>query len=70
MSNNIIKETIEWRLIALVITFIITYTWTGKIIEASGLTISLNLAKTLAFYMWRKFKQGPIKPFSRESDNS
>ena len=55
-----IKETIEWRLIAIVITFTITYLWTGKLIEATGLTIALNLTKTLAYYIWRKVKLGHI----------
>jgi uncharacterized membrane protein len=53
-----IKETIEWRLIAIAITFVITYLWIGKLIEATGLTIALNLAKTIIYYIWRKIKLG------------
>ena len=56
-----VRETIEWRIIAFAITFIITYLWTGKILEAGGLTIALNVSKTVAFYIWSKFKKGHIK---------
>jgi uncharacterized membrane protein len=56
-----VKETIEWRIIAIFITFIITYLWTGKVIEATGLTIALNLTKTICFYLWRKIKQGHFR---------
>jgi uncharacterized membrane protein len=58
-----IKETIEWRLIAVFITFLITYLWTGKLIEATGLTLALNLTKTLAFYLWRKIKKGHLRGY-------
>ena len=54
------KETIEWRIIAIIITFIITYAWTGKLIEAASLTIVLNLTKSLVYYFWRKIKLGDI----------
>jgi len=29
-----IRETIEWRSLAIVLTFLITYLWTGKLLEA------------------------------------
>ena len=56
-----VKETIEWRLIAVVLTFTITYLWTGKLLEATGLTLILNLTKTIAYYLWRKYKLGHHK---------
>jgi uncharacterized membrane protein len=62
---NTVKETIEWRVIAFVITFIITYIWTGKLLEASGLAIALNVSKTVAFYLWRKYKKGHIGKLTR-----
>ena len=67
MKMNIIRETIEWRIIAFAITFIITYLWTGKLLEASGLTIALNVTKTVAFYLWRKLRQGHTKELSKKT---
>lgn len=60
-----VKETIEWRLIAVIITFLITYLWTGKVLEATGLTIALNAVKTLAFYLYRKIKKGHLREHFR-----
>jgi uncharacterized membrane protein len=67
---NTVKETIEWRLIAFAITFIITYLWTGKLLEASGLAIALNLSKTVAFYLWRKFKKGHVRKLWRKINST
>lgn len=54
MSN--LRATFEWRVIATLLTFLITYIWTGKFLEATGLTIALNLSKTIAFYFWNKYR--------------
>lgn len=62
---NTVKETIEWRVIAFAITLLITYLWTGKLLEATGLTIALNATKTVAYYLWRKYKKGHIKSLFR-----
>lgn len=56
-----IRETIEWRIIAVTITFIITFIWTGKILEAGGLTIVLNAVKTVVYYLYLKVKKGHIR---------
>ena len=56
-----IKETIQWRVIAFILTFLITFLWTGKLLEATGLAILLNVVKTVAFYLWLKVKKGHIK---------
>jgi uncharacterized membrane protein len=65
-----IRETIEWRAIAFAITFFITYLWTGKLLEASGLTIALNLSKTVAFYIWSKYRKGHIKELAGKLSKS
>ena len=63
---NTVKETLEWRVIAFIITLVITYLWTGKLIEATGLAILLNVAKTVAYYLWRKYKKGHAKLLLRK----
>ncbi len=63
---NTVKETLEWRLIAFTITLAITFFWTGKLLEATGLAILLNVSKTLAYYLWRKYKKGHIKLIIRK----
>ena len=56
-----VRETIEWRALAFVITLLVTYLWTGKLLEATGLTIVLNTTKTVAYYLYLKFKKGHFK---------
>lgn len=56
-----LKETIKWRIIAVCITFTITYLWTGSIRDATPLTITLESAKTIGFYLWRKIENRRIR---------
>lgn len=61
-----IRETIEWRVIAFAITLVITYFWTGKLMEATGLAILLNASKTVAYYLYLKYKKGHIGELLRK----
>jgi len=54
---KILRETIEWRLIATSIAFLVTYFWTGEVIKATSLTIVLAISKTAGYYTWRKLKK-------------
>lgn len=56
-AMNILKETIEWRIIATLIAFLVTYLWTGEIIKATGLTFVLAISKSAGYYTWRKIKE-------------
>ena len=54
--SPLFKNTIQWRFIAVALTFLITYLWTGKIMTSLGLGITLNVVKTVAFYFWLKWR--------------
>ena len=54
-------ETIEWRLIAIVITFVITYIWTGKILESTAFALILQGIKAIVFYFWLKYREPKLR---------
>lgn len=47
-------KTVSWRIIAILINLIVSYTFTGKLIEASSISIFQMIASTAAFYMYEK----------------
>jgi uncharacterized membrane protein len=59
-----ILKTITWRVIAFLISFIIVYIWTGRVIESVELAIILNIIKMLAYYIhervWNNIKFGKL----------
>jgi len=58
MRKTIIK-TLTWRVIALTITFLVCYYFTGHIINSMNMAIVLNLIKTGAYFaheiLWEKY---------------
>jgi uncharacterized membrane protein len=54
-----LKETFEWRAIALVLDFLVVWLLTGQLGLAAGFTAVDFVVKTIAFYVWRWAKHGP-----------
>lgn len=50
------KETIEWRIIATFLDFVIIYLYTGVYKKAGILMIILCISKTIAYYIHRKIR--------------
>lgn len=48
-----LKETIEWRLIAIAIDFVVLFVITGRVAVAVSFASVDLVVKTLAFYGWR-----------------
>ena len=53
---NSLKATIEWRIIASLIDFVVVYIWTGELWIAGGLTITLIILKSITFFLWHKIR--------------
>ncbi|MDX1607673.1 MAG: sulfate adenylyltransferase [Candidatus Spechtbacterales bacterium] len=52
---KLFAETIQWRIIAILLTLGVTYFWTGSVVEATGFTAVLELVKMTSYYLWRRF---------------
>lgn len=49
-----LRATLEWRFLAVVIDFAVTFAWTGELWAATGLTVVLLVVKSVIFYGWMK----------------
>lgn len=54
-------ETIEWRIIAIIITFAVTYIWTGKVLESGVFALVLQGIKAVVFYFWLKYREPKLR---------
>ena len=52
-----VKKTITWRIIAIIVTIVTIYAMTGEIGLSIGLTVMLNVIKTVLYFahelMWK-----------------
>lgn len=55
INKRSIKKTITWRIIATIITGIIIFSFTGKLSEASYITIVNAIALTIVYYLHERF---------------
>lgn len=53
-----IYKVISWRLVSIVLTYLVTYLYTGDLKSATGFTILLHIVLTLGNYcfeiLWKK----------------
>lgn len=55
-------KSITWRIIAVIVTFIVIYAFTHKLLESGGIAITANVINMIAYYiherMWNRINFG------------
>ena len=54
---RIIRETLEWRIIATLIDTSLIYLFTGHILKATALGFSLMGIKSIAYFIWKRLRK-------------
>ena len=55
--RKIVRETIEWRILATIIDIIVIYFSTGNFWKSTALGIALMIIKTIIYFIWKYLRK-------------